>query len=139
MNTRINIHGAIAIGLVVLMVLIQVVQPNNATTLDRILGSVLNFYSLITIIPYVITVFVLTQRQQSKRFTQRYRTADQQFNWFRYLIAAHIAFVLIIVGLFLGLPNIFVQLIYVIVAIAAGLGLMFLLVARQPTENEKES
>jgi Flp pilus assembly protein TadB len=126
MNLKININGALSLFLVVVMIVLVLAAGK---------GSYF-FYALIAIVPYVTTIYFLTRRRVSRRFTRRYRTLDDRLGSIQMLIGTHLMFVLWLLGLFLDL-NFLLQLVYYFVAMVVGITLPFILISRDEQRDKR--
>jgi hypothetical protein len=126
MNLKINFNGALSLFLVVVM-LVLVLAADKAKYF---------FYALIAIVPYVTTIYFLTRRRVSRRFTRRYRTLDERLGSIQMVIGTHLVFVFWVLGLFLNL-GFLLQLVYYFVALIVGIALPFILISRDEQYDKR--
>ena len=147
-NIRINLYGLFGFILLLIMLGIRMsqVEIQGETTTNPfiiMLGrSLLDPYILATIIPYIFVSISVGSRLNSKKYVEQRLSSQEKLRFQRIYIATQIAFILAIIGLFLGMPNVLWQLIYYIIAVAAGFIASFFLVSLADdvpsTQTEKD-
>jgi len=143
-NLSINKYGILGIVLILLMLSIRMLSIPLLQDLDmtpflyRLLVTVADPYILFSIIPYVIFNLLINSRLSPQSFTKYKTSSRARYNLQTIFIGMQIAFILLIVGLFLGLQNIVWQIVYYMVAVAIGLVMPFFLFSRRGDQTQEE-
>jgi len=143
-KVQVNTYGLLGLGLVATMIVLRmllVAVPEGEATnplLYRFITTILDPYILFSSIPYVIGSIIISQRLNSKVYTQRRLSTKDRFSLQNIFIGLQISMVLWILGMLLGLNNIVLQVVYYIAALAVGLVIPFLLFSRNDQSSKKD-
>jgi hypothetical protein len=120
MDIKVNIHGLIAMVLIAVMVILALIYRETAPIL----------YVALAVILYLGTVVLINNMRETQAEDKRRIVAQsRQLLQIRVLYGAHIAFFLVILGLFLSL-DFLMQIVYFVGAIVFGMLIPFVVVTR---------
>ncbi len=140
-KARLNWAGVVVFSLVVVMILIRMAQAKvpSSTSLSpvlyRLIAAISDPYVLLSTVPYIFVSIFLSRRLGSTSYTKRRLSRREHSRYQNTFVGAHIAFVLLILGLLLGLGHILWRIIYYVIAIAAGMLTSFLVIAYDDRED----
>jgi hypothetical protein len=122
---KINVHGLVAVVIITILIVATIFSGNDWTKI---------IYSIVTILLYAGTVFLVTRQKEVQAEDKRLiKSRTDEFNLFRILLGAHLAAVLALLGLFLPIESLF-RIVYLLVAVIAGLGVPFIVLQRGDAE-----
>ena len=126
---KINFHGLASIVGVIAMLIFSLIKGQASSLI----------YVILAVVLYIGTVFYITRQREEQADDHRLIVSKStQLLQTRILYGAHIAIVLLVIGLLLPLNNLLLELTYFVVAIIAAMIIPFIVITRSDAKTKFE-